>query len=202
MPTLITHYLNLHKKYGLPQAQWRLWCKIGKTRPDREEIIIGSILTQNTSWGNVEKAITNLKHEKLLSLRKIAMCSGARLAPIIREAGFHNQKAEYLKNVAKFFVASGGVKGLMKQETMALRKELLALKGVGPETADSILLYACDLPKFVIDEYTRRFVKKTRLTKNLDYQYLQKYFEDRLDRNVKLWQDFHALIVISGKNKI
>jgi endonuclease-3 related protein len=110
----------------------------------------------------------------------------------IRPSGFYKTKAKYLFGVAEFFT---------KRRGEIKRDDLLNLKGVGKETADSILLYALEKPVFVIDEYTRRLVEKKKLTKNLSYDYLQKLFEKNMPRNWRLYQDFHALIVIDGKNK-
>lgn len=194
-------YRDLRAKHGHPQGQWRLWCRRPKTRAQREEVVIGSILTQNTNWQNVEKAIASLKEKKFLSLRKIAGLRKNEIAPIIRSAGFFNQKSGYLLSVANYIEKNGGMGRTRKKKLGELRQELLALKGVGPETADSILLYSLDKPIFVIDEYTRRFVKRKKLTKNLDYRYLQKYFQKRLPKSFQLYQDFHALIVIDGKRK-
>jgi len=196
----MTIYAKLEAKYGSPLGQWGLWCRGRKTASDREEIVIGAILAQNTSWHNAEMAISNLKSKNLLSLCAISRCSKNRLLELIKPAGFFNQKADYLFNVAKYFTDNGGLKEKRKLSVECLRLELLSLKGVGRETADSIILYACDLPIFVVDEYTRRFARRLRLTSRLDYQPLQNYFQKRLDTDVRMWQYFHALIVISEKN--
>lgn len=192
-------YKELRKKHGLPQDQWSLWCARPKTVQQREAVIVGAILTQNTNWENVEKALVNLKTARKLSLRSIVSLRLATLAQLIKPAGYNNIKARYLKNVAEFFVRQGGVLKLKKQTEAKLRPQLLALKGVGPETADSILLYALDKPMFVIDEYTRRLVKKQRLVRNFNYEFLQTLFMNNLSKNYKLYQDFHALIVIDQK---
>ncbi|MFH0779658.1 MAG: hypothetical protein V1928_02245 [Parcubacteria group bacterium] len=186
-------YKALRKKHGRPSGQWRLWCKRPKSTAEREEVIIGAILAQNTNWKNVELSLNKLKKAKRCSLDEIYKLGKRNmpgLAELIRPSGFYNSKAKYLLAAAAFFCENGGVERIKNQKIKKSRKQLLELKGVGPETADSILLYALDKPAFVIDEYTRRI---------LNYDRLQKIFESRLPRNYKAYQDFHALIVIEGK---
>lgn len=190
-------YNHLLEKHGLPKEQWELWCKRPKTANDRELVIIGAILTQRTNWKNVELAMKNLKAKKLDSMENIYRAGPQKLAAHIKPAGFYKQKSRYLCNVANFFVTNN----IKNKNLPQLRKELLNVKGVGPETADSILLYALDKPVFVIDEYTRRLVKKYGLSKNLSYEHLQCAFESKLERNHELYQDLHALIIIDGKKK-
>lgn len=206
-------YQELLKKHGRPPGQWGLWCQRPKTKHDREEVMIGAILTQNTNWQNANKAIDNLKRAKKCSLNLITEMKLNKLEKLIQPSGFYKTKAKYLKSVARYILKNGGVRKLMKQESLELRKNILELKGVGPETADSILLYGLDLPVFVIDEYTRRLVKarswfqhqssKSNLEPagRLDYEYLKNFFEDNLPKKFELYQDFHALIVGEGKNK-
>ncbi len=195
-------YSELKTKYGRPQGQWKLWRKRPKSDKEREEVILGAILTQRTNWNNVELAIANLKAAKADSLKIISKAQKRRLAPLIKPSGFYKTKADYLLNLAKYIVKNyGNVVKMKKQNAEKLREELLRLKGIGPETADSILLYALDKPVFVIDEYTRRLVKKRKLTQNLSYDFLQKLFEKNTKKDFKLYQDFHALIVIDSKNK-
>lgn len=194
-------YQELKKKYGKPLGQWQLWCKKNKTEKEREEVIIGAILTQRTNWKNVEKAIANLKKARVCSFFKIYQTSPRKLSLLIRPAIFYKTKTNYLKNLAKFIVENyKNINNLKKEKLEILRKKFLNLKGIGPETADSILLYALDKPVFVIDEYTRRLVKRKNLSENLSYSFLQKMFEKNLKKDFKLYQDFHALIVIEGKN--
>ena len=194
-------YKELKKKYGMPKGQWKLWCKRPKTEREREEVTIGAILTQRTNWKNVELAINNLKRVKINSLKDIYQLGERGLAPLIKPSGFYQTKAQYLFNLARFIVENyGSLGGMKKMEFKELREELLKLKGIGPETADSILLYALDKPIFVIDEYTKRLVKKHNLADKADYHFLQKLFEENLRRDYRLYQDFHALIVIDGKN--
>ena len=193
-------YVDLRSKHGFPRGQWGLWCKRMKTLKNREEVVIGAVLTQNTNWKNAEQAISNLKKNKACSLRGVL--KSRNLAELIRPSGFYRQKAGYLANLCRFILKKyKGLERMKKAETSALRQELLGLKGIGPDTADSILLYALDKPVFVIDEYTRRWVKKHRLSKNLSYNALQRLFEMNLKKDFRFFQDFHALIVIEGKSR-
>lgn len=194
-------YKELKSKYGRPKGQWKLWCKRPKTEKEREEVIIGAILTQRTNWKNVELALNNLKKAKVNSLKDIYRLGVKRLAPLIRPSGFYQTKANYLFYLAEFILKNyGNLEKIKKADFKELREQLLELKGIGPETADSILLYALDKPVFVIDEYTRRLVKKRHLAVRTNYQFLQKLFERNLRKDFRLYQDFHALIVINGKN--
>ena len=207
-------YRELRRKYGEPRGQWSLWCKRspprrgearptklgGKTLKDREEVVIGAILTQRTNWQNVALALNNLKKAKVNSLKDIGRLGERKLAPFIRPSGFYQTKAGYLFNLAEFIVKDcGGLTQMQKEDLAALREKLLDLKGIGPETCDSILLYALDKPIFVIDEYTRRLVKKRGLAPQTDYDFLQKLFEENIKKDFAFYQDFHALIVIDGK---
>ncbi|MFC1612782.1 endonuclease III domain-containing protein [Patescibacteria group bacterium] len=200
---IINHYKLLRKKYKKPQEQWFLWSKNSKTLKEKEEIIIGSILTQQTSWKNVEIAISQLKNAGINSIASIYDLSKkdkAKLSKLIKPSGFYNQKTEYLINICSFIIKK--YKTLKKMSDipfLQLREELLNIKGIGKETADSILLYAIEKPIFVIDEYTKRFVKKHKIADEYSYEYLRKLFETNLPKNHKLYQDFHALIVIDGK---
>lgn len=194
-------YQDLKRKYGHSGGQWKLWCKRKKSEREREEVIIGAVLTQRTNWRNVEKAIENLKKAKIFSLKDIYQIGEKKLSQLITPAGFYQTKANYLFNLAKFIIENyGSVKKMKREKTKKLREKLLSLRGIGKETADSILLYALDKPVFVIDEYTRRLVKKEKLTDNLSYDHLQNLFQKNLPPKFQLYQDFHALIVIKGKN--
>lgn len=200
-------YKKLRKRHGGPAGQWSLWCKRPKTVREKEEVIIGAILTQNTNWNNVERAIENLKTAHALSLGKIHILeqkNPGKLERLIRPSGFYKAKTRYLTEVAGFFDKNGGVKRLSRPQMplTELRKSLLDLHGVGPETADSILLYALEKPVFVIDEYTRRLVKKLNWhagQRDRKYEELRAFFEKNLRKDYKLYQDFHALVVIDGK---
>jgi endonuclease-3 related protein len=167
---------------------------------DRWEIIVGAILTQNTSWKNVEKAIENLNKAKLLSIDKIMKTDVKKIAQLIRPAGYYNQKAERLKIAAGYFDAH------FRNKTIPNREELLKVKGIGPETADSILLYAFEQPYFVVDAYTRRiFSRFGIIKKDATYDEIQKFFMDSLnheknrEKRVELFKEYHALIVELAK---
>jgi endonuclease-3 related protein len=189
----------LRKKYGKPKGQWSLWCKRPKTEREREEVLIGAILTQRTNWKNVELAINNLRKAKIKSLKDVFQTGEKRLAPLIRPSGFYKAKAHYLFYLAKFILKNyRSLEKMGKENPTTLREKLLKLKGIGFETADSILLYALDKPVFVIDEYTRRLVKKCHIASG-SYSFLQKLFENNLKKDYRLYQDFHALIVIDSK---
>ncbi|MBI2627003.1 MAG: endonuclease [Parcubacteria group bacterium] len=199
-------YKQLYKKRGHPKNQWVLWCKNPKTIKEREEVIIGSILTQQTNWKNVEKAIKNLKFANCVRLERIynlGKKKPEKLKNLIRPSGFYNIKTKYLINIARFFVQNGGVAKFLKSKQMVhdLRSMIHNVHGVGQETADSILLYALDKPVFVIDEYTKRFARKEGISKTLSYSHLQRLFEKSLTKDFKLYQIFHALIVINGQKK-
>lgn len=194
-------YQGLCTKYGEPKGQWSLWCKRPKNVKERERVVMGAILTQRTNWQNVELALAKLKKAKITSLKDITRLGEKRLAPFIRSSGFYKTKANYLFNLAKFIVKNyGDVVRMKEKDVSELREKLLGLKGVGPETCDSILLYALDKPVFVIDEYTRRLVKKQKLASKTDYYFLQRLFEENIKRSSAFYQDFHALIVIDGKS--
>jgi len=195
-------FFKLVKKYGKARNQWRLWCKRNKNEKEREEVAIGAILTQRTSWQNVEKAIENLKRAGLLSLRKISLTHQKKLTVFLKPTGFYQRKAECLLSFSKFVIKNyGSINDMKKVRLESLREELLKINGIGKETADSILLYALDKPIFVIDEYTRRIVKREHLTTDLSYDDLQKIFQDNLKKDFKIYQDFHALLVIECQSE-
>ncbi len=152
----------------------------------REEVVIGAILTQNTSWRNVEKAISNLKENKLLSFKGILSAELEELKALIKPAGYYNQKAHRLKEVIG---RTGSVDGLKS----ASRKELLSIKGIGDETADVLLLYAADRLSFVIDTYTKRIVKRV-LGISGSYDELKTLFEANLPKDLEMYKEFHALM--------
>jgi endonuclease-3 related protein len=166
------------------------------------EVMVGAILTQNTAWKNVEKAIHNLKTYELLDPRKIHELDQDTLALAIKPAGTYNLKAARLKGfVAWLLERWGGDLEKMKQAPPErLREELLAVKGIGPETADAILLYALGMPSFVVDAYAHRVLTRHELALDeAGYDDLKEYFERNLPRDAKLYNDFHALIVSVGK---
>jgi len=169
----------------------------------REEIIIGAVLTQNTNWANVEKAINNLKKNNCLNLGKIVKLNKRKLAAFIKPSGYFNIKAERLMCVAEFFVNSFdySLKKWEKIDTVEMRERLLKIKGVGEETADSILNYAFDKKIFVIDAYTKRLNFRHKLTDDdANYGELQKFISHNLKGDVEDYKELHALIVMLGKN--
>ncbi|MBD3355399.1 endonuclease [Candidatus Woesearchaeota archaeon] len=191
-------YDILYKRFG-PQRWWPTTLE-GELHPtyhgkkinqkQRFEIIIGAILTQNTAWKNVEKAIFNLKKAELLDINKIRSADKRKIAKLIKPSGYFNQKAERLKLAAKFFSKN-------KKPT---REQLLEVKGIGPETADSILLYAFNKPVFVIDAYTKRIFSRIGVCRNpCSYDELQEIFCRSLPKSSKLFNEYHALIVELAK---
>ena len=175
-------YEELYSNLGKPDDQWSLWCKRPKTIVEKEEIIIGAILTQQVNWKNVDLAINQLKNAGQCSLENIynlAKSDKNKLADLIKPSGFYKQKTIYLFNISRFFIQNYvGVEEAKNASMDKIRKELLMENGIGPETADSILLYALEKPSFIIDEYTRYLVKRRRLSKNLSYNYLTHCYMD------------------------
>ncbi len=167
------------------------------------EVAVGAILTQNTNWGNVEKAILNLKENGLLEPEKMFQEETDRLCELIRPAGYFRVKADRLKNFLVFLHLNFDLKmeKLRNESTTKLRHALLKVKGIGPETADSILLYALERPVFVIDAYTKRiFSRHGIMEQERDYSEFQDFVMDRLPRDPELYNEYHALIVRAGKN--
>jgi len=189
-------YRRLYAHFG-PQHWWP-----GETP---FEIAVGAILTQNTAWVNVEKAIANLRRAGALSFRGMKRLAERRLAGLIRPSGYYNQKARKLRAFLKWLEARGGASGSVKRALAGplgeVRGSLLDVHGIGPETADSILLYAAGRPVFVIDAYTRRVLARHGMPSALtaDYDELRALFESRLPRSVPLYNEFHALFVRVGK---
>lgn len=164
------------------------------------EIIIGAILTQNTSWNNVEKSINNLKRQGQCHAQALMQIELDQLALLIRSSGYFNQKATRLKNVAEWYLLQGGYEGLQRLDQYKLRTQLLGLNGIGPETADDIVLYAFEHPVFVIDAYTRRIFSRLQLLdESQSYEKLQQLFHQQLPLHSKLYQQYHALIVAHAK---
>lgn len=167
------------------------------------EVMIGAILTQNTAWTNVEKAIFNLKQAHKLSFHGLRSLSKKKLAQLIRPAGYFNIKADRLKCFLAFLdrECDGNIRQLRKQSAKVLREKLLRVKGIGPETADSILLYALDKPSFVIDAYTKRIFSRHGLAlADEAYESWQKIFVMALPEELNLYNDYHAQIVRVGKD--
>jgi endonuclease-3 related protein len=166
------------------------------------EIIVGAILTQNTSWSNVEIAIRNLRREKLLTPRAIEDVSFTRLALLIRSSGYFRQKAKKLKCFVGFLRSEygGSIARMFRAPTAVLREKLLSVHGIGPETADSVLLYAGKHPVFVVDAYTRRLLERHQLAvPTQGYEEIRELFERSLPGEAALYNEFHALIVRTGK---
>lgn len=193
LPALADYFTALFDAHG-PQKWWP-----GRTR---FEVVVGAILTQNTSWTNVKRAIANLRRERLLTLRGIETVSEPRLAELIRPSGYFRQKARKLKEFVHFLRASygGSLTELFLTPTASLRERLLNVHGIGPETADSILLYAGKHPVFVVDAYTRRILERHDLATGREtYEEIRALFEQSLAPSVPLYNEFHALIVHTGK---
>lgn len=166
------------------------------------EVMVGAILTQNTNWKNVERAITNLKNEDVLSPLKLYHLQPERLAELIKPAGYFRIKTDRLRNFLKFFIEKydANVENMRELSQDYLREELLSVKGIGPETADSIILYAVEKPIFVIDAYTKRIMLRHNLCFEEDgYNELQEMFMSNLQNDVKFFNEYHALIVETGK---
>jgi len=169
----------------------------------RFEIIVGAILTQNTSWTNVERAIANLRHERLLSASAIERIPLARLAALIRSSGYFRQKARKLKAFVAFLRDQyrGSLNRMFSTPTLRLREQLLSVHGIGPETADAILLYAGQNPVFVVDAYTRRILQRHNLAHGQEsYDEIREFFESNLPADPALFNEYHALIVHTGKH--
>ncbi len=189
--TIVQIYKKLLVTYG-PQQWWPANSKF--------EVMVGAVLTQNTAWINVEHAIGNLKKAKVLSPETIVAAPAAQLAAWLKPSGYFNVKAKRLKALCQWLIQQGGVRGLSKMPTPALREALLGVHGVGPETADAILLYALGRPSFVIDTYARRIFQRLGLIKGTeDYETLRRLFESSLDSDAALFNQYHALIVVHGK---
>ncbi len=196
-------YIELYKKHGDPVSLWPQWCAREKDDALREIIAIGAIMTQRTGWRNANLALKNLKKENLLSLNKIAVLTNLKkLTELTKPAGFYQTKPKRLFVFASFiFKEYGNLKNFRKENLETARNKLLDLYGIGPETADTILLYVLDKPTFVIDEYTRRLVKQMRFSDNLNYDNLKQLFEKNLPKDITIFQNFHALIIIEQKGR-
>ncbi len=166
------------------------------------EMSVGAILTQNTNWKNVEKAINNLKKQKLLTAKHVHNIPISDLSELIRPAGYYNVKAKRLKSFVSFLmgVYCGSLKRMKKENAISIREKLLGVHGIGPETADSILLYALERPVFVIDAYTKRVVSRHNILRHDEpYETYRTFFEDALGQDVPVFNEYHALFVRVGK---
>ena len=186
-------YTKLYDHFG-PQYWWP-----GDTP---FEIMIGAVLTQNTNWNNVSRAIDNLNNYNLLSFEALETLPVEVLAEHIRPSGYFNQKAIRLKNLLRLIreTHDGNLDSFFSESTMDLREKLLSVKGIGPETADCIVLYAARKPIFVVDAYTFRILSRHNLADDgIDYHELQSLFMDSLAEDVALFNEYHALLVKLGK---
>jgi len=193
--TFNTVYDTLYQSYG-PQRWWPAESPF--------EVMAGAVLTQNTAWGNVEKAIINLKNAHSLDAQAIVAAAPEQLAAWLKPSGYFNIKARRLRNYCLWYLERGGLEGLATLDTQALRLELLSINGIGPETADDILLYAFERPVFVIDAYTRRLFSRLGLIQGDEpYETVRALFESALAGNgqgcAALFNEYHALIVRHGK---
>ncbi|MCK5635860.1 MAG: endonuclease, partial [Thermoplasmatales archaeon] len=174
----------------------------------RYEIIVGAILTQNTAWSNVEKALTNLKSQNKLDINNISNIKIENLQELIRPSGFFKQKAKRLKDFTEYLKNNyqGNLDNFFDRDINTIREELLSLNGIGPETADSIILYAGSLSIFVVDAYTKRICKRLPLDTNISYEEIQQFFQKKLCKKYssqdipKVYNELHAQIVILAKN--
>ena len=190
--TLQQYYRAMLRRFG-PQHWW----------PGESpfEVMVGAMLTQNTNWKNVEKAIANLRNAHALDPHILHEMALPELAALIRPAGYFRVKSRRLKNLVAWFVEryDGDIEALAGRSTHVLREELLEVSGVGRETADSILLYALDRPIFVIDTYTYRVLSRHRfVAEETDYEEMRGLFEGTLKRDVPTWNEYHALLVRVG----
>ena len=213
-PKLSDIYSRLLKAFG-PQGWWPVTLP-GKTIPsytpgaykprsdaDAFEICAGAILTQNTAWKNVEKALAALRKAGLTSAAAIAACPLPRLEGTIRSSGYYRQKARRLKEFCRRALKEhpeGLIKWFAAAPAYDLRAELLSYKGIGPETADCMVLYAAGKPSFVIDAYTRRIMERAVLARGLSYEGWKEEFERSLPPDVKMYNEYHALLVRLGKD--
>ncbi|MBI5663935.1 MAG: endonuclease III domain-containing protein [Nitrospirae bacterium] len=192
--TLTQIYNTLFKHFG-PQHWW--------PGDSPFEIAVGAILTQNTNWGNVEKAINNLRDSGALDAHVLHKMPHAKLASLIKPAGYFNIKAKRLKHFLAFLAlhCSGVIEGMKAEDLHQLRHRLLEVNGIGPETADSILLYALDKPIFVIDAYTKRvLIRHNIVPESATYHEMQELFHKNLPADAALYNEYHALFVMTGKH--
>ncbi len=210
MKTIPLAYRRLLRFHG-PQGWWPIvhprtlesqyHVHAPRNSSDFFEIAIGAILTQNIAWKNVERALAGLKRRGLLDPLSLAQIRGDRLGAIIRPTGYYNQKAKKIKNFISWYRGHGyDVRRLRRTDPARLREELLAVNGIGPETADSILLYALNVMVFVVDAYTRRvFTRLGVLRGGESYHDVQRMFHGAFRGTVDAYREYHALIVAHGK---
>ena len=193
-PTLMRYFMAMSQALG-PMQWWPAKTPF--------EVIVGAILTQNTSWTNVERAIANLRSAQMLTPSTITSARLSKLALLVRPSGYFRQKAKKLKAFVRFLQREygGSLKRMFGTPTETLREKLLSVHGIGPETADSILLYAGNHPVFVVDAYTHRIFGRHGITDGkAQYESVRALFETALPRDSQLFNEFHALVVNTGKN--
>ena len=194
-------YEAMRLRFG--QRKWWPCAEPRSTPAGKLEICIGAILTQNTNWSNVEKALGNLRAAGLMSIPQLRAIRYDSLGKIIRPAGYYNVKAKRLKNFIRFVSEGfdGNIVAFLNRPIDKLRYDLLLVNGIGPETADSIILYAAKKPTFVIDAYTKRIFLRHKLIKEpTDYETLRDFCQIHIPKNTKLWNDYHAQLVAVGAN--
>ena len=192
-PNLLEIYRRLQSAFG-PQHWW--------PGESRWEVIVGAVLTQNTAWNNVEKALQNLRAAQALTPQSLAALSEQQLSELIRPAGYYRVKARRLRHFVQFLFESysGSLDALFAVELTSLRRQLLSIHGIGPETADSILLYAGQQPTFVVDAYTARVLQRHGwVPHGAKYALIKHFFESQLEPQVVLFNEYHALLVRLGK---
>ncbi len=211
MNSFMKIYRKLFDSYG-PQGWWPLLSVDGtnptktgavqgyhpgdytypKDEQQQFEICVGAILTQNTSWTSVEKALINLNKSNALNLKGIKRLSDGKIRERIKVSGYYNQKAKYLKEFIKFYESLQG--------KVPSREALLEVKGIGPETADSMLLFAFKTKSFIVDSYTKRlFLKLGIIDKKMNYDEIQRFIEESIDDDLTVYQEYHALLVEHAK---
>ncbi len=192
--TLMTMYDAMRRRFG--HQSW--WPGDGTL-----EICVGAILTQNTNWTNVQKAVANLKSANCMSVNKLHALAHAELAELIRPAGYFNVKAKRLKNFIAHVQEDWGddIEAFLDRPVETLREELLAVNGIGRETADSMILYAARKATFVVDTYTARvFLRHGLISPEDDYESIKELCESCLPEDIGLWNDYHAQLVAVGKH--
>jgi endonuclease-3 related protein len=190
---LMEIYSRLYQVYG-PRDWWPAETSF--------EVMVGAVLTQNTSWRNVEKAIQKLKKKRVLNPKGIRDLKKSGLAPLIKSSGYYRIKADRLKSFVDFLFEeyNGNIKRMSKERLRELREKLLGVNGIGPETADSILLYGLKKPIFVVDAYTKRILSRHGvISEEASYDEVQNLFMDHLPLDEKLFNEYHALFVYLGK---
>jgi len=202
-------FINLQNRFGNLK-----WWPVDKNYHEKNksdyrfEIIVGAILTQNTAWSNVEKALINIKSKNMLDIKNISKLEIKELRKLIKPSGFFNQKAKRLKEITKHIEKkyNGNLDNFFNRKIKDLRNELLMLNGIGPETADSIILYAGNKPIFVVDAYTKRICERIPINTKISYEDIQNFFQKELsklykkDQLTKIYNEFHAQIVNLAKD--